>query len=135
MELKLDERDPLIKADGVRIRQLLHNLIKNSLEALHGAKGAVLSIKTQCGRESPWVDITVIDNGPGFPSQLMDRLFEPYVTNKPKGNGLGLAIVKKIVEEHGGMVRAENGPDGGAHVSIKLLCIERDGQVAKSAAG
>ena len=128
VELKLDERAPLIKADGVRIRQLLHNLIKNSLEALHGAKGAILSIQTLCNNQSPWVDITVNDNGPGFPTQLMDRLFEPYVTNKPKGNGLGLAIVKKIVEEHGGMVRAENGPTGGARVFIKLLSVEREGQ-------
>lgn len=126
LELSLDERSPLIKADGVRIRQLLHNLIKNSLEALQNVKDAVLRIQTQCSSESPLVNITVSDNGPGFPEELMDRLFEPYVTTKPKGNGLGLAIVKKIVEEHGGMVAAENGPEGGARVHIRLLSIERD---------
>ncbi len=131
VELNLDERAPLIKADGVRIRQLLHNLIKNSLEALHDKKGAILSIQTQCDSQSPWVDITVNDNGPGFPTQLMDRLFEPYVTNKPKGNGLGLAIVKKIVEEHGGMVRAENKLEGGASVQLRLLSVEQGGQRAE----
>ncbi len=126
LELSLDQRSPLIKADGVRIRQLLHNLIKNSLEALQSVKGAVLCIQTQCSSESPLVNITVSDNGPGFPAELMDRLFEPYVTTKLKGNGLGLAIVKKIVEEHGGVVEAENSPGGGARVHIRLLSIERE---------
>ncbi|MCP4409578.1 MAG: HAMP domain-containing protein [Gammaproteobacteria bacterium] len=126
--VKLASGNPRIEADSVRIRQVLHNLIKNSLEALEGVDQPVLSIETQCGEESTgtrYVDIQVTDNGPGFPPQLMERLFEPYVTGKPKGNGLGLAIVKKIVEEHGGMVQAENKTDGGACVRIRLLLVER----------
>ena len=51
---------------------------------------------------------------------MFDQLFEPYVTTKPKGSGLGLAIVKKIVEEHGGMIFAENAENGGASIIIKL---------------
>lgn len=126
--VKLASGKPRIEADSVRIRQILHNLIKNSLEALEGVDQPVLSIETQCGEESTgtrYVDIQVVDNGPGFPPQLMERLFEPYVTGKPKGNGLGLAIVKKIIEEHGGMVQAENKTDGGACVRIRLLLVER----------
>ncbi|MEN8129045.1 MAG: ATP-binding protein [Pseudomonadota bacterium] len=126
--IKLAPGRPHIEADSVRIRQILHNLIKNSLEALEGVDQPVLSIETQCGEESistRYVDIKVADNGPGFPPQLMERLFEPYVTGKLKGNGLGLAIVKKIVEEHGGMVQAENETNGGACVRIRLLLVER----------
>jgi nitrogen fixation/metabolism regulation signal transduction histidine kinase len=125
--LDLEQGQPRIEADSVRFRQLLHNLIKNALEALEGVAQAEVKIQTRCGEEQAttrFVDILISDNGPGFPPQLMDRLFEPYVTSKPKGNGLGLAIVKKIVEEHGGMVQAENQPVGGACVLIRLLLVK-----------
>ena len=61
-----------------------------------------------------------MDDGPGFPSDMLERLFEPYVTTKDTGNGLGLAIVKKIVEEHGGTIRAENATDRGARIKIRI---------------
>ncbi len=64
--------------------------------------------------------ITVCDNGPGFPRELICRVFDPYVTSKPRGTGLGLAIVKKIVEEHGGRIDADNRPEGGASVRVTL---------------
>ena len=60
------------------------------------------------------------DNGPGFPEPLLGQLFEPYITSKPKGTGLGLAIVKKIVEEHGGILWAENRESGGACITLRL---------------
>ncbi len=127
LELNLDPKMPRVQADGGRVRQLLHNLIRNSLEALEKREGALMEIQTRCGEDASgkFVDLTVSDNGPGFPEELMGRLFEPYVTSKPKGNGLGLAIVKKIVEEHGGMVQAENLATGGACVYIRLLVAER----------
>ncbi len=128
LELELDRRIPPIEADSSRIRQLLHNLIKNSLEAMEGRQEARLKIVTESVREvgRPYVELTLLDNGPGFPEELMDRLFEPYVTNKLKGNGLGLAIVKKIVEEHGGFVWAENDAAGGARIRIHLLSVATD---------
>ena len=60
------------------------------------------------------------DDGPGFPAELVARIFEPYVTSKARGSGLGLAIVKRIVDEHGGNVHADNRVDGGARVLITL---------------
>jgi nitrogen fixation/metabolism regulation signal transduction histidine kinase len=128
VELKLEDKAPHIAGDAVRIRQLLHNLIKNALEALeHSAQGQ-LQIATQCIEDEggQFVDLRVSDNGPGFPPELIDRLFEPYVTSKIKGNGLGLAIVKKIVEEHGGVVWAQNTGSGGASVRIRLLTLSAD---------
>ena len=67
-----------------------------------------------------FVELRVEDNGPGFPDDVFSQLFEPYITTKPKGSGLGLAIVKKIVEEHGGVVWAENCSPAGAVIIIRL---------------
>ncbi len=119
--LHLQEGLPAVEADVGRFRQLLHNLIKNALEALADRSDGRITINTRCVEESgfPFVELQVDDNGPGFPAGLLGRLFEPYVTTKPKGTGLGLAIVKKIVDEHGGMIMAENTRDG-ASVVIRL---------------
>ena len=67
-----------------------------------------------------WCLLELTDNGPGFPEDMLANIFDPYVTNKPKGTGLGLAIVKKIIEEHGGSIVAENAPEGGAKIVIRL---------------
>jgi nitrogen fixation/metabolism regulation signal transduction histidine kinase len=64
--------------------------------------------------------LVVEDNGPGFPPEILQRAFEPYVTTRPKGTGLGLAIVKKIVEEHNGSIDIANAAGGGAAVTIVL---------------
>lgn len=118
----LDEYPPLIKGDSIRLRQLLHNLIKNALEAMEDQIDANVKLTTRCFEISgvPFVSLVVVDEGPGFPSDILDRLFEPYITTKTKGNGLGLAIVKKIVEEHGGTIRAENAPEQGARIKIRF---------------
>jgi nitrogen fixation/metabolism regulation signal transduction histidine kinase len=65
--------------------------------------------------------MTITDNGPGFSHDIMENLFEPYVSTKPRGSGLGLAIVKKIVEEHAGTISADTLESGGAQVVIRLL--------------
>jgi nitrogen fixation/metabolism regulation signal transduction histidine kinase len=122
VKLSLDASLPPILADRVRIRQILNNLLTNSLEALEGKTQAVVEIETHTAEDGPkqWAAITVSDNGPGFQRDLIGTVFDPYVTSKPKGTGLGLAIVKKIVEEHGGRIEAENRRTGGARVRILL---------------
>ena len=70
-----------------------------------------------------FVEFEVRDYGSGFPEETLGQYFEPYTTTKPKGTGLGLAIVKKIVEEHGGMVWAENAKESGARIIIRLPVI------------
>jgi nitrogen fixation/metabolism regulation signal transduction histidine kinase len=64
------------------------------------------------------VELHIQDQGSGVPTELFDKIFEPYVTTKTKGTGLGLAIVRKIVEEHGGIVWIEN--NTGACIKIRL---------------
>src|SRR5277367_276083 len=124
MKLVLSQQLPLISADRMRIRQILNNLVTNSLEALEGKVGARIEIETSVAddgaRHGAAVAIVVTDNGPGFQRDLIGTVFDPYVTSKPKGTGLGLAIVKKIVEEHGGRIEADNQRSGGARVRILL---------------
>jgi nitrogen fixation/metabolism regulation signal transduction histidine kinase len=124
LKLLLDPQLPIISADRMRIRQILNNLVTNSLEALEGRAGACIEIETHVAEEGPKqvasVAIVVTDNGPGFQRDLIGTVFDPYVTSKPKGTGLGLAIVKKIVEEHGGRIEADNPRSGGARVRILL---------------
>jgi nitrogen fixation/metabolism regulation signal transduction histidine kinase len=124
LKLSLDPMLPQVSADRMRIRQILNNLVTNSLEALEGRPGAGIEIETHLAEDGPKqstsVAIVVTDNGPGFQRDLLGTVFDPYVTSKPKGTGLGLAIVKKIVEEHGGRIEADNQRTGGARVRILL---------------
>lgn len=122
LELNLDEHLPEVEADNQWIRQLLHNLIRNAMEAMEGQEDAKLEIATrlleQSGKE--YAEIAIRDNGPGIDPKTMEQLFDPYVTTKTRGSGLGLAIVKKFVEEHGGTVTAENMDQGGACIIVWL---------------
>lgn len=113
---------PPIEADVGRLRQVLHNLIKNALEAMEDRADASLTLTTHCVREAAcnYIELKIQDTGAGIPADMMDQLFEPYITSKPRGSGLGLAIVKKIVEEHGGMLWAENTLGSGATITIRL---------------
>lgn len=122
-----------VRGDPLRLRQVIHNLIKNALEALEGRGDGRIEISTSRPEDADLdlVQLTVIDNGPGFVEEVKERLFEPYVTTKPKGTGLGLAIVKKIIEEHGGMISAENTASG-ALIRIRLP-VWQTGQVAAPA--
>jgi nitrogen fixation/metabolism regulation signal transduction histidine kinase len=121
-KLDLDEGLPRIPADPGRLRQVLHNLLLNARDALTNSPKPVIRLGTRLVGENDHrsVELTVQDNGPGFPDALLARLYEPYVTHKEKGTGLGLAIVKRIVEEHGGSIRAYNLKEGGACIIIRL---------------
>jgi nitrogen fixation/metabolism regulation signal transduction histidine kinase len=101
-----------------QIRQLVHNLLQNAQDAVVGTTEPRITIRTE--QKEGNLSLSIEDNGSGFPDSLMRRVFEPYVTTKPKGTGLGLAIVKKIVEEHGGKVEIENLRPRGAAVRVML---------------
>ena len=118
IEARLVEDLPQIYADPAMLRQVLHNLFQNALDALTGVDSPRILVSTSLGTGG--VLLTVRDNGSGIAENVMGRIFEPYVTTKPKGTGLGLAIVKKIVDEHHGRILVENVKPHGANVSIVL---------------
>jgi nitrogen fixation/metabolism regulation signal transduction histidine kinase len=113
---------PPVWADGAQIRQVIHNLVQNAQDALENVRSAAhppaIEVRTELAGDR--VRLAVSDNGGGFPEELMARIFEPYVTTKPKGTGLGLAIVKKIIDEHHGSIAIENRPARGASVTVLL---------------
>jgi two-component system sensor kinase FixL len=100
---------------------MLHNLIRNALEALSPAianvsiSGRVIALDSR-----DWMQLEISDRGPGFPAAILDRPFEPNVSHKPGGSGLGLAICRKIVAEHDGRIAICNSAAGGALVTILL---------------
>jgi nitrogen fixation/metabolism regulation signal transduction histidine kinase len=118
IEPHLQDGLPRIHADPALIRQVLHNLIQNAIDALTGIGDPQIIVTSE--RSGDGIQLSVRDNGSGIADAMISRIFEPYVTTKPKGTGLGLAIVKKIVDEHRGRIQVENVKPHGANVSIVL---------------
>ena len=114
VELGLDL--PWIMGDATLLRQVVHNLVQNALDALQEHPPVSVAPQVLIKTDAPLdelgqiraVRLIVRDNGPGFPDKIIKRAFEPYLTTKSKGTGLGLAVVKKIADEHGALVRLRN---------------------------
>ncbi len=140
---------PPILGDGSQLRQVIHNLVQNALDAVAERADGHVNLSTEATRTPDHggvraVRLQVVDNGPGFPDKVLKRAFEPYVTTKSKGTGLGLAVVKKIADEHGARVRIANlppasAPDpasvhvaGGAQVSLSFSKLAPAGSTTTS---
>jgi len=110
----------MINGDPVSIRQVLHNLIKNALEAIDAHGLIEISLHRVQKNNTDFIEIALYDDGPGIKDEQLEKIFEPYVTTKAKGTGLGLAIVKKIIEEHGGAIWIDTNRKVGAGFIIQL---------------
>lgn len=147
IELQLGADVPPIEGDATQLRQVIHNLIANAQDALAAAgqtgggrivlRTALVSLPQRRGeraaddgRAASAVRLSVEDNGPGFPANILRRAFEPYVTTKPSGTGLGLAMVKKIVDEHGARVELVNRSTGSAGGATVIIVFRRLAQAA-----
>jgi two-component system nitrogen regulation sensor histidine kinase NtrY len=123
----LPDQPVWLTGDPRQLGQVFTNLLKNAAEAIDGKPDSTgegegprgrIALTVQPGETE--VTIVIADDGCGLPAGLADRLTEPYVTTRTKGTGLGLAIVRKIVDDHGGTLRLENGPAAGAQVTLVL---------------
>jgi signal transduction histidine kinase len=110
----------MIHGDPVSIRQVLHNLIKNALEAIEEKGQIDINLHRVQKNNTDFIEIALYDDGVGIKEQQLEQIFEPYVTTKIKGTGLGLAIVKKIIEEHGGAIWVDASRKIGAGFIIQL---------------
>ena len=122
ISFSIDSEDLMFDVDPGRIRQIMHNLIRNSIEAISEADNGKINIAAKQVNidEITMIEIRVEDSGCGFDKESLGQIFDPYVTSKSKGTGLGLAIVKKLVEEHMGTIEAENNQDKGATIIFHL---------------
>ena len=114
----------MVEADPVSLRQVLHNLIKNAMEAASGLCRVLIKITRVSRNNVEYVELGIYDNGIGLNAEQIDTIFEPYVTSKNKGTGLGLAIVKKIIEEHGGAIWVDTSYNEGAGFILQLPVFE-----------
>ena len=124
IEIRLASALPPVLGDATQLRQIIHNLLRNAEDALEGREDGRILIETSLSGR--FARLQISDNGPGFPAELLPRIFEPYVTTKSRGTGLGLPIVKKIVEEHQGSVEISNAPEGGARIDIRLPLVKAE---------
>ena len=114
-----------VRMDPMMLKRGLDNLVRNAIQAVHETQpdgGGRVFVRAYKARNSAFVEVR--DNGVGVAEEDWDRVFDPYYTTRPEGTGLGLAIVKKVVLEHGGEVRVDRAPEGGARFCIELPLLE-----------
>jgi signal transduction histidine kinase len=114
-----------LEIDADQIHQVVVNLLLNALDALPRGGMVAVSLAPEAAGNGlraagPGVEVRIHDTGPGIASRIRDRLFEPFVSSKETGLGLGLNICKRLIEAHGGTIRGENAPEGGAVFSFTL---------------
>ncbi len=116
---RVEPKDLELRADSDRLKQVLINLIANSIEALREREGGHVELVAEPD-DGGGVCISVLDDGPGVPKEVAEAAFKPFVTSKQGGTGLGLAIVQKIATQHGGSARLLPRPEGGTIAQITI---------------
>lgn len=113
-----DSHLPKILADPIQLQQVFMNLLLNAADAM--PNGGTLTVQTSHEEASLFLQVAIRDTGSGIDQNITDKIFQPFFTTKSKGTGLGLSITKRLVEQHGGSIRAANNPSGGASFTIDL---------------
>ena len=121
VELDLTEALPDVLVDSIQIQQVILNLVRNSMEAIenHADDQRRITIATRIARPGR-IEVIITDTGPGLDREIVDNIFNAFVTTKSEGMGIGLSICKSIVEAHGGEVASRQRPGGGAIFSFVL---------------
>ena len=110
---------PLVRIDRVQIQQVMINLLRNAVEAMHNSPQRELRVSTAC-EGADFVQVSVADTGAGLPPEIAATLFQPFITTKGQGLGIGLSICRSIVESHGGKLWVEPNEGGGAVFRFNL---------------
>ncbi len=113
---EMPEQPVILKIDGEQLRQVLVNILLNGVDAQ--PRGGVIEIRISQTQSE--VVLTISDHGPGIAAEMLDRMFQPFATNKETGLGLGLVISQRIMQDHGGQITAENPEQGGARFELRL---------------
>jgi len=127
IKAKIDPSLPIVLADPVQIEQVLLNLLRNAMDAMEAANTEGRSIIVEAWRPGQYdVEISVADSGPGVAYEMIDTIFEPFVTTKPLGMGMGLSISRAIIEAHGGQLRLARRSRSGAIFILTLPTAETE---------
>lgn len=121
VQLALSAHLPVVEADRIQIEQVILNLVRNGLEAMHAVEAArsVLAVRTELA-DGDSIEVAVRDGGEGLPASMADTIFRPFFTTKTNGLGMGLSISRGIVEAHGGRLWAEANPRWGTTFHFNL---------------
>lgn len=125
LQVRLDPALDAVLVDKVQIQQVILNLVRNAMEAMAGRERRDLLIRSEAAGTG-FVRLIVADTGPGLAPEVLEQLFQPFVTTKAQGMGVGLSICRTIVESHGGRIQATNPPEGGARFELTLPLLETD---------
>ncbi len=117
---------PSVSGDRNQLQQVLLNLLLNAMDALNGSELDRRLVDVCVQPSVTLVEVAVSDTGHGIPSDRLAHIFDPFFTTKPNGMGMGLAISRTIIEAHGGTIRAENNPNGGAAVYFTVPAAQQE---------
>lgn len=121
LSTELAPRAPRVAADRIQLQQVILNVVMNALDAAASTtSGARSVVGHTAALHDGFAEVSIEDSGPGIPTDTIDRIFEPFFTTKESGMGMGLCIARTIVESHGGQIRADNRPGGGAVFTLSL---------------
>jgi signal transduction histidine kinase len=116
LEIVLDQEPVKVFGDSDQLKQVFLNLLQNAVDAMRGTG----KIRVTSRRLDATVLVTIEDEGPGIPAELLEKVFDPFFTTKPEGNGLGLAISRNIIRDHGGSLLPHSAPPKGSTFTIEL---------------
>jgi two-component system C4-dicarboxylate transport sensor histidine kinase DctB len=111
-----------VQADAELLSLAITNLVVNAIDAMAGVDSKHISLRARQDDDALWVEMTIADNGPGLPAQVLEQLFKPFVTTKPadQGLGLGLALCAEYLAAMGAQIQGRNRPEGGAEFQLTL---------------
>ena len=124
----LDPRIWEITADPLQLQQVFMNLLINAAEAM--PNGGTITVRTSYDPVAHILQVSVTDTGEGVDPQVVEKIFQPFYTTKSKGSGLGLSITKRLIEQHGGNIRAVNNLDRGVSFLVDLPVKQREAPAA-----